>query len=431
MAKPKPQKKSAAAKAATYTRSGKNGKQVELDRLFAAAGRKEVAEKAEAKAAEAAKKAEEEAAAAVENAEAQTAEAAVPAEAGIDDLFAQLRQESVAQQAANAEADAEASAEAAKKAAAAETVLIKKSSKTLSADLMNHIRLAGKSDLIRRYRELYTRDKDDAFNGVEPSREEFLDQICKDLVKELSKSELPASWWTKWTAGISAQRRWEIFRNMLGSDAASADNDRCHARIAVFRGLLTKLAQECGYHQEWWRLQAADPRTMMVVLKGYAREILATSIAKSIVERAQRIIPMLNGIITVPPTVMNAVWQISCLEKAAKKKTDAIFGAKTLGKWIFVDDGVHGCGLESWLLSKATTETQRLSLANKFGIGQGIRITSLAQSVFAQLGMTTAEDIQSFVDETLGIRREESAAEPEPAEPEPVEVAAPAEESAE
>ena len=91
---------------------------------------------------------------------------------------------------------------------------------------------------------------------------------------------------------------------------------------------------------------------------------------------------------------------------ALKKKTDAIFGAKTLGRWIFVDDGIHGCGLESWLLSKATTETQRLSLANKFGIGQGIRITGLAQSVFAQLGMTTQDEIQSFVDETLGIKRE-------------------------
>lgn len=413
MAKPKSNKKSAAAKvAAAKTRSGKNGRQTVLDRLLAVGKRSEVE-----------KKAAEEAAAA-ENAELQTAEAVAPAEAGLDQLFAELRQESEAQQAEKAEADAEAKAEADKKATAAETTLIKKSSKTLSQDLINHIRIAGKSSFVKRFRELYTRDKDDAFDKVDPSREELRDQICKDLVQELSKSQLPGSWWDKWTAGISPARRWEIFKQILTSDAASADNDRCHARISVFRGLLSKLAQECGFHQEWWKLQAADPRQMMQVLKGYAREILATSIARSIVERAQRIIPMLNGIISVPPTVMNAVWQISCLEKAAKKKTDAIFGAKTLGKWIFVDDGVHGCGLESWLLSKATTETQRLSLANKFGIGQGIRISSLAQSVFAQLGMTTAEEIQSFVDSTLGIKREEESAteESKPAEAEaPVE----------
>lgn len=403
--------------------SGSNGRQTDLDRMFAAAKRSEVAEKAEAKAAEEAKKAEEETAAAAKNAESQ------PAEAGIDQLFAQLRQESEAQQAANAEADAEQAAEAAKKATLAETVLIRKSAKTLSGDLLQHIRLAGKTEYIRRFRELYTRDKDDTFfKKVDPSRGEIQDDICKDLVKELSKSQLPASWWSKWTAGISADRRWEIFKQILSSDAASADNDRCHARISVFRGLLTKLAEECGYHSEWWKLSAADPRVMMSTLKGYAREILATSIAKSIVERAQRIIPMLNGIITIPPTVMNAVWQISCLEKAGKKKTDAIFGAKTLGRWIFVDDGAHKCGIESWLLSKATTDTQREALANKFGIGTGIRITGLAQSVFAQLGMTTSEEIQGFVDETLGIRREESAAEPEPAEPEPVEVAAPTDE---
>lgn len=429
MGKPKSNKKSAAAKAAaanssTYTRSGKNGKQVELDRLFAAAGRKEVAEKAEAKAAEAAKKAEEEAAAAAEKAELQTAEVAAPAEAGLDELFAELRQESRVQAVADAEADAEQAAEAAKRAVAAETALIKKSAKTLSEDLMSHIRLAGKTDYIRRFRELVTRDKDDAFNGIEPSRAEFLDEICKKLVTELSKSELPVSWWAKWTAGISSDRRWEIFRYMLVSDAASADNDRCHARIAVFRGLLTKLAQECGYHQEWWKLQAADPRSMMVTLKEFAKEILQTSIAKSIVERAQKIIPMLNGIVTVPPTVMNAVWQISCLEKAGKKKTDAIFGARTLGRWIFVDDGVHKCGIESWLLGKTTTATQKLALANRFGIGTGIRISSLAQSVFAQLGMTTPEEIQEFVDQTLGIRREEEpTVEPEQPAEEPVEAA--------
>ena len=403
--------------------SGSNGKQTDIDRMFAAAGRKEVETAAEAKAAEAAKKAEEEAAAAAENAESQ------PVEAGLDELFAELRQETEVQQAANAEADAEAAKEAAINAAKAEAALIKRSAKTLSQDLLGHIRNAGKSDYIRRFRELYTRDKDDAFAGVEPSRKEFLDEICEDLVSELSKSELPSSWWSKWTSGISADRRWEILYLILQSDAASADNDRCHARISVFRGLLTKLAQECGYHQEWWKLQAADPRSMMQVLKGYAREILATSIARSIVERAQRIIPMLNGIITIPPTVMNAVWQISCLEKAGKKKSDAIFGAKTLGRWVFVNDGVHNMGIESWLISKATTETQRLALANRFGIGTGIRITSLAQSVFAQLGMTQPEEIQEFVDETLGIRREEGPT-TEDAESEP-EQAAPAEESAE
>ena len=379
--------------------SGSNGRQTDLDRMFAAAGRKEVEAAAAAKEEERIQKI-------LSESESQTAAPAEPAEAGIDELFAELRQESAVQAAANAEADAEAAEEAAKKALTAETTLIRKSAKTLSEDLMSHIRFAGNMDLVRRFRDLYTRDKDDAFAGVEPSRSEFLDEICKNLVSELSKSELPANWWTKWTAGISEQRRWEIFRNMLGSDAASADNDRCHARISVFRGLLTKLAQECGYHQEWWKLQAADPRSMMVTLKEFAKEILATSIARSIVTRAQAILPMLNGIVTVPATVTNAIWQISCLEKAGKKKTDAIFGAKTLGRWIFVDDGIHGCGLESWLLSKATTETQRLSLANKFGIGQGIRITGLAQSVFAQLGMTTQDEIQSFVDETLGIKRE-------------------------
>jgi hypothetical protein len=430
MSKPKPQKKSAAAKAAaanssTYTRSGKNGKQVELDRLFAAAGRKEVAEKAEAKATEAAKKAKEEAAAAAENAELQTAEAVAPAEAGLDQLFAELRQESEAQQAVNAEEAAKEAEEAAKKAFSAETALIKKSAKTLSEDLMSHIRLAGKMDLVRRFRDLYTRDKDDVFAGIDPSRKEFLDEICEDLVKELSKSALPASWWAKWTAGVSENRRWEIFWHMLLSDAASADNDRCHARIAVFRGLLTKLAEECGYHQEWWKLTAADPRSMMQVLKGYAREILATSIARSIVTRAQAILPMLNGIVTVPATVTNAIWQISCLEKAGKKKTDAVFAGKTLGRWLFVDDGVHGAGIETWLVSKAN-QTQRLALAAKFGIGQGIRISSLAQSVFAQLGITNADDIQSFVDSTLGIRREsESTTE---TESQPAEAAAPADE---
>lgn len=436
MAKPKPQKKGAAKtvkapKTVKYvdtparSNSGVNGRQTEIDRLMAAADRKGVEEAAAAKAAEAAKKAEAEAAV-VENAESK------PAEAGIDDLFAALRQESEAQQAANEVADAEQAAEAAKKATAAETTLIKKSSKTLSQDLFNHIRIAGKMDYVRRFRELYTRDKDDAFAGVDPSRKEFLDKICEDLVQELSKSELPASWWSKWTAGISANRRWEIFFHMLLSDAASADNDRCHARIAVFRGLLTKLAAECGYHPEWWKLTAADPRTMMQVLKGYAREILATSIARSIVERAQRIIPMLDGIVSIPPTVMNAVWQISCLEKAGKKKTDAVFGAKTLGRWIFVDDGIHSMGIESWLISKATTDTQRLALANRFGIGTGIRISSLAQSVFAQLGITDADDIQAFVDKTLGIRREEEptaeAAEAEAPVEEPAEVTAPAEE---
>jgi len=428
MSKPKPAKKSAAAKVAAangnYTRSGKNGRQTELDRLMAAGNRKAVEKAAEGKEAERIQRilAESEA----QNAELQTAEVAAPVEAGIDELFAELRQESAAQTAANEVADAEAAAEAAKKATAAETSLIKKSAKTLSADLFNHIRIAGKMGYVRRFRDLITRDKDDAFNKIEStsSRGEILDEICKDLEKELSKSELPASWWSKWTAGISAGRRWEIFKNMLLSDAASADNDRCHARISVFRGLLTKLAQECGYHSEWWKLSAADPRQMMQVLKGYAREILATSIARSIVERAQRIIPMLNGIVTVPATVMNAVWQISCLEKAGKKKTDATFGAKCLGKWIFVDDGVHNMGIESWLLSKVTTQTQREALANKFGIGTGIRISSLAQSVFAQLGMTTPEEIQGFVDETLGIRREEPAV----TEPEPAEATAPAEE---
>ena len=110
------------------------------------------------------------------------------AEAGIDELFAELRQESAVQAAANAEADAEAAEEAAKKALTAETTLIRKSAKTLSEDLMSHIRFAGKMDLVRRFRDLYTRDKDDAFAGVEPSRSEFLDEICKNLVSELSKS---------------------------------------------------------------------------------------------------------------------------------------------------------------------------------------------------------------------------------------------------